>query len=79
MNLPAPEAPAPPLPAGEPALAADLATFTPLEVFAWLERTGKSGLVLFSHREHAKSVWLHRGEVVFASSNQRVVTVFTWV
>jgi hypothetical protein len=72
MNLPAPEAPAPPLPAGEPALAADLATFSPQEVFAWLERTGKSGLVQFAHREHAKSVWLHRGEVVFASSNQRV-------
>ena len=57
---------------GEPALAAELATFAPQEVFAWLERTGKSGLATFTHREHAKSVWLHRGEVVFASSNQMV-------
>jgi Domain of unknown function (DUF4388) len=57
---------------GEPALAAELASFAPQEVFAWLERTGKSGLASFSHREHVKSVWLHRGEVVFASSNQMV-------
>jgi len=72
MTMPAFDAPAAaPLP-GEPALAADLAVFTPQEVFAWLERTGKSGLVQITHREHAKSVWLHRGEVVFASSNQRV-------
>ena len=28
----------------EPALSAELATFAPQEVFAWLERTGKSGL-----------------------------------
>ena len=71
MTAAVPEAPAPPPPAGEPALNADLATFTPQEVFAWLERTGKSGLVQISHREHTKSVWLHRGEVVFAASNQR--------
>jgi hypothetical protein len=57
---------------GEPALTADLATFAPQEVFAWLERTGKSGLAEFSQREHRKAVWLHRGEVVFASSNQMV-------
>jgi hypothetical protein len=57
---------------GEPALVADLATFSPQEVFAWLERTGKSGVVDFTHAEHAKTVWLHRGEVVFASSNQMV-------
>jgi hypothetical protein len=72
MTMPAFEAPAAAPPPGEPALAADLATFTPQEVFAWLERTGKSGLVHFSHGEHEKSVWLHRGEVVFAASNQRV-------
>jgi hypothetical protein len=72
MSTPALEAPAAlPLP-GEPALVADLAVFTPQEVFAWLERTGKSGLVHFGHREHAKVVWLHRGEVVFAASNQMV-------
>jgi hypothetical protein len=57
---------------GEPTLVADLATFSPQEVFAWLERTGKSGVVHFSHAEHEKTVWLHRGEVVFAASNQMV-------
>jgi len=57
---------------GEPALSAELASFAPQEVFAWLERTGKSGLATFSHGDHVKSVWLHRGEVVFASSNQMV-------
>jgi hypothetical protein len=57
---------------GEPALAAELSSFAPQEVFAWLERTGTSGLATFTHREHVKSVWLHRGEVVFASSNQMV-------
>jgi hypothetical protein len=57
---------------GEAALAAELSSFAPQEVFAWLERTGKSGLATFTHREHVKSVWLHRGEVVFASSNQMV-------
>jgi uncharacterized protein DUF4388 len=56
----------------EPALSAELASFAPQEVFAWLERTGKSGLASFTHREHVKSVWLHRGEVVFAASNQMV-------
>jgi hypothetical protein len=71
MTMPASDAPAPLAP-GEPALRADLASFTPQEVFAWLERTGKSGLVEFTHGDHVKSVWLHRGEVVFAASNQRV-------
>ena len=49
---------------GEPALSAELASFAPQEVFAWLERTGKSGLASFTHGEHVKCVWLHRGEVV---------------
>jgi Domain of unknown function (DUF4388) len=62
----------PALPSGEPGLAADLDAFTPQEVFGWLERTGKSGLVHFTHLEHGKTVWLHRGEVVFAASNQMV-------
>ena len=56
----------------EPALVADLASFSPVEVFAWLERTARSGLVHFHHGEQAKAVWLHRGEVVFAASNQMV-------
>ncbi len=31
--------------------------------------SGGSGLLLFGHRDEAKSVYLHRGEVVFAASN----------
>ena len=50
----------------EPSVVADLASLTPQEVFAWVERTGKSGLAHFTHRDHVKSVWLHRGEVVDA-------------
>ena len=33
---------------------------------------GKSGLLFFSSGDHVKSIYLHRGEVVFATSNQRV-------
>jgi hypothetical protein len=72
MSTTAPPASAPPELRGEPAFVADLATFSPQEVFAWLERTGKSGLVHLTHAEQAKTVWLHRGEVVFAASNQMV-------
>jgi hypothetical protein len=70
MTLPAPGLPTE-LPS-EPSVVADLASLTPQEVFAWVERTGKSGLAHFTHRDHVKSVWLHRGEVVFAASNQMV-------
>ena len=33
---------------------------------------GKSGFLFFTCGDHAKAVYFHRGEVVFASSNQRV-------
>jgi hypothetical protein len=56
----------------EASVVGDLASLTPQEVFAWLERTGKSGLAHFTHQGDVKSVWLHRGEVVFAASNQMV-------
>ena len=55
-----------------PTLAADVAGFALQDAFAWLERTGKSGVLHLAQRGHAKWVWLHRGEVVFASSNQMV-------
>jgi len=55
-----------------PTLAADVTGFAVQDAFAWLERTGRSGLLHLAHRGHAKWVWLHRGEVVFASSNQMV-------
>lgn len=55
-----------------PTLAADVSGFAVQDAFAWLEGTGKSGLLHLAQRGHAKWVWLHRGEVVFAASNQMV-------
>jgi hypothetical protein len=53
-------------------LCGDVRAFALQEVFGWLHAAGKSGLVHFTHDDHAKWVWLHRGEVVFAASNQRI-------
>ncbi len=53
-------------------LCADLAAFSLPEVFGWIQSAGKSGFLLVAHEDHAKSVWLHRGELVFAASNQRI-------
>jgi hypothetical protein len=53
-------------------LCVDVRGFPLPEVFGWLHRAGKSGLLHFSHEDHAKWVWFHRGEVVFAASNQRI-------
>ena len=57
---------------GVPALRAEIDRFPLADVFAWLESSGRSGLLRFGHRDHEKVVYLHRGEVVFASSNQMV-------
>lgn len=54
------------------ALCADLRAFPVPEVFRWLHAAGKSGLLLFADAEHDKTVWMNRGEVVFAASNQRI-------
>lgn len=54
------------------ALYADVRAFPLPEVFGWIHAAGKSGLLHFTDEDHAKSVWLHRGEVVFAASNQRI-------
>jgi hypothetical protein len=54
------------------ALCADLRAFPVAEVFRWLHAAGKSGLLLFANEDHGKTVWLNRGEVVFAASNQRI-------
>ena len=66
--------------AGEPglprdgalALCVDLRAFSLAEVLRGLHGAAKSGLLHFSHREYGKWVWMHRGEIVFAASNQRV-------
>jgi hypothetical protein len=54
------------------ALCADVCAFPLPQVLGWIHDAGKSGLLLFADEEHAKTVWLHRGEVVFAASNQRI-------
>lgn len=56
----------------ELALAVDVRAFALPDVLGWLHAAGKSGLLQFSHDDHAKWVWFHRGEVVFAASNQRI-------
>jgi len=53
-------------------LTANVRAFPLAEVLGLIHGDGKSGFLLFTHGEHQKSVYLHRGEVVFATSNQRV-------
>ena len=53
-------------------LCVDVRGFPLPEVFGWIHGAGKSGLLHFSHDDHAKWVWFHQGEVVFAASNQRI-------
>jgi hypothetical protein len=53
-------------------LSAGVESFPMADVLAMLHKTKKSGFLLFGFAEHEKSVFLHRGEVVFAASNQDV-------
>jgi hypothetical protein len=53
-------------------LCVDVRAFSLPDVLGWLHAAGKSGLLNFRHGEHAKWIWFHRGEVVFAASNQRI-------
>jgi len=53
-------------------LIANVRSFPLADVLGLVHGAGKSGFLYFSHRDHAKAVYLHRGEVVFASSNLRV-------
>jgi len=52
------------------ALCVDVGAFPLPDVFSWIQGAGKSGFLLFSHEDHAKSLWVHRGEVVFAASTR---------
>jgi len=51
-------------------LCVDVRSFTLADVLSMIHRSGKSGFLLFNHDDHLKTVYLHRGEVVFAASNQ---------
>jgi len=53
-------------------LSANVQAFPMADVLSMLHRAGKSGFLLFGSADHEKSVYLHRGEVVFATSNQQV-------
>ena len=52
-------------------LTADVRAFPLADILSMIHRSGKSGFVYFRREAHEKSVYLHRGEVVFASSNQK--------
>jgi hypothetical protein len=57
---------------GRPALHADLSTLPLAVLLEALHAAERSGLLQYVHRDHSKWIYLHRGEVVFAASNQRV-------
>jgi len=53
-------------------LTADVRAFALADLLSLIHSSRKSGYLLFNNDDHEKSVFLHRGEVVFATSNQRV-------
>jgi len=53
-------------------LSANVRAFPLADVLSMLHRANKSGFLLFGYADHEKAVYLYRGEVVFASSNQDV-------
>ena len=53
-------------------LIADIRAFSLVDVLQLVHASAKSGFMFFEDRDHAKSVYLNRGEVVFATSNQAV-------
>jgi hypothetical protein len=57
---------------GRPALRAELSTLPLSVLLDALHAAERSGLLQYAHRDHSKWIYLHRGEVVFAASNQRV-------
>lgn len=57
---------------GPPALRSQIAVFPLFDMLGAMHAAGKSGFIYFTYRDHWKSVYLHKGEVVFARSNQRV-------
>jgi hypothetical protein len=53
-------------------LTADVRAFPIADLLNLVHAAGKSGFLFFQGGGHEKSVYLHRGEVVFAASNQTV-------
>jgi hypothetical protein len=52
------------------AFSADVRSFSLADILHLLHSSSKSGFLHFEDGDHEKSVYLHRGEVVFAASNQ---------
>jgi hypothetical protein len=52
------------------ALSVDVASFSLADILHLLHSSNKSGFLHFEDADHEKSVYFHRGEVVFAASNQ---------
>ncbi len=52
-------------------LSADVRSFSLADILHLLHASSKSGFLFFENGDHTKSVYLHRGEVVFAASNQK--------
>ncbi len=59
-------------PRGLPALSADLAVLPLAPLLGAIHEARSSGLLCHTSERHEKQVYLHRGEVVFATSTQRV-------
>src|SRR4030095_2182753 len=57
---------------GKPVLRAELSTLSLAALLDALHAAERSGLLQYVHRDHSKWIYLNRGEVVFAASNQRV-------
>jgi len=53
-------------------LTADVRAFSLADLLNLIHAQAKSGFLCFEHGECTKTVYLHAGEVVFATSNQRV-------
>jgi hypothetical protein len=51
-------------------LTVDVRSFPIADILHLLHASSKSGFLFFESDQHAKSVYIHRGEVVFATSNQ---------
>jgi hypothetical protein len=52
-------------------LSANVGSFSLADILHLLHASSKSGFLFFENDEHVKSVYLHRGEVIFATSNQK--------
>jgi hypothetical protein len=53
-------------------LSADVRAFSLADLLQLVHSSAKSGFLYFEHGDCVKTVYLHAGEVVFATSNQRV-------